>query len=153
MLFRSVRAGRVIRERSERSPVLLGSAAESHLGREFAARADYPFLDLTGATDLETLAAVLLETELLLTNDTGTIHLAAGLGVPVAAVFLGTAQPFDTGPCLEGSLSLKPDMDCHPCSFGEKCPYALACRERIDPGLLGETIAARLGGESWKIPV
>lgn len=148
-----VRAGRVIRERSGRSPVLLGSAAEAHLGQEFAARADYPFLDLTGATDLETLAAVLLETELLLTNDTGTMHLAAGLGVPVAAVFLGTAQPFDTGPCLEGSLSLEPDMDCHPCSFGEKCPHALVCRERIDPGLLGEAIAARLGGESWKIPL
>lgn len=147
-----VRAGRVIREQSGRCPVLLGSASETFLGREFAAQADYPFLDLIGATDLETLAAVLLETDLLLTNDTGTMHLAAGLDVPVAAIFLGTAQPFDTGPCREGSLSFEPDMDCHPCSFGEKCPHALACRERIDPAVVGEIIAARLGGAGWKIP-
>lgn len=147
-----VRAGRVIYEQSGRCPVLLGSAAEAHLGREFAALADYPFLDLIGATNLETLAAVLTETELLLTNDTGTMHLSAGLGTPVAAIFLGTAQPFDTGPWLAGSLSLEPDMDCHPCSFGVKCPHGLACRERIDPESVGEIIAAKLDGSSWEMP-
>jgi ADP-heptose:LPS heptosyltransferase len=147
-----VRAGRVIYAQSGRCPVLLGSAAEAHLGREFASLADYPFLDLIGATNLETLAAVLIETELLLTNDTGTMHLSAGLGIPIAAIFLGTAQPFDTGPRLDGSLSLEPDMDCHPCSFGAKCPHDLACREHINPESVGEIIAAELHGNGWKIP-
>jgi hypothetical protein len=117
-----VRAGRVLWSEDGRMPVLLGTASEGHLAREFLEEADYPCVDLTGQTDLQTLAAVLTRMDLLLTNDTGTMHLAAGLGVPVAAVFLATAQPFDTGPYLEGSLSLEPDLPCHPCSFGSEMP-------------------------------
>jgi ADP-heptose:LPS heptosyltransferase len=105
-----VRAGRVILERTGRSPVLLGTAAEGHLAREFAEMADYPSTDLTGRTDLPTLAAVLSRMDLLLTNDTGTMHLAAGLGVPVAAVFLATAQPFDTGPYLPRTRPAVPPL-------------------------------------------
>jgi len=142
-----VEAGRVLWSRSGRVPVLLGTASESHLAQEFMALADYPCTDLTGRTDLRTLAAVLKRTDLLLTNDTGTMHLAAGLGVPVAAVFLATAQPFDTGPYLEGSLSLEPDLPCHPCSFGESCPHGLACRDSIDGGAVGEMLAAFLEGK------
>ena len=155
-----VRAGRVLWSRTGRVPVLLGTAAEAHLAREFVEKADYPCTDLTGRTDLATLAAVLGHVDFLLTNDTGTMHLAAGLGVPVAAVFLATAQPFDTGPYLEGSLSLEPDMPCHPCSFGESCPHGLACRTAIDgeavgalladfPGKGDPVVPAGLSGRVW----
>jgi ADP-heptose:LPS heptosyltransferase len=147
-----VRAGRVLWSRTGRSPVLLGTAAEGHLAREFSDLADYPCTDLTGRTDLPTLAAVLARMDLLLTNDTGTMHLAAGLGVPVAAVFLATAQPFDTGPYLEGSVSLEPDIPCHPCSFGQACPHGLACRESLDGAAVGDLLAARLGGEAGVVP-
>lgn len=146
-----VQAGRVLWSRSGRTPVLLGTASESHLAQEFMAQADYPCTDLTGRTDLRTLAAVLKRTDLLLTNDTGTMHLAAGLGVPVAAVFLATAQPFDTGPYLEGSLSLEPDLPCHPCSFGERCPHGLACRESIDGGAVGDLLSAYLDREAVSV--
>jgi ADP-heptose:LPS heptosyltransferase len=139
-----VQAGRVLWSRSGRTPVLLGTASEGHLAQEFMAQADYPCTDLTGRTDLRTLAAVLTRMDLLLTNDTGTMHLAAGLGVPVAAVFLATAQPFDTGPYLEGSLSLEPDLPCHPCSFGEQCPHGLVCRDSIDGGAVGDLLLSYL---------
>jgi ADP-heptose:LPS heptosyltransferase len=147
-----VHAGRVLWSRSGRSPVLLGTAAETHLAREFMDRADYPCTDLTGRTDLATLAAVLGHMDFLLTNDTGTMHLAAGLGVPVAAVFLATAQPFDTGPYLEGCLSLEPDMPCHPCSFGEGCPHGLACRTAIDGEAVGGMLADFPGKSLPEIP-
>ena len=147
-----IRAGRVLWERCGRSPILLGTASEGHLAREFAAQADYPCTDLTGQTDLPTLAAVLSRMDLLLTNDTGTMHLAAGLGVPVAAVFLATAQPFDTGPYLEGSISLEPDLPCHPCSFGQECPHGMACRDRIDGEAVGAMLAGYLGTKSWDVP-
>ena len=145
-----VQAGRALWSRTGRAPILLGTASESHLAREFMDLADYPCADLTGRTDLPTLAAVLTRTDLLLTNDTGTMHLAAGLGVPVVAVFLATAQPFDTGPYLEGSLSLEPDLPCHPCSFGESCPHGLACREAVDGAEVGGLLAAYLEGEPRK---
>lgn len=148
-----VRAGRVLWAEKGRRPVLLGTAAESHLAREFMTLADFPCTDLSGRTDLETLAAVLSRMDLLLTNDTGTMHLAAGLGVPVAAVFLATAQAFDTGPYLEGSLSLEPDLPCHPCSFGEQCPHGLACRERVDGHAVGVMLAEFLDSVSPRVPV
>ena len=147
-----VRVGRVLWREVGLRPVLLGTNAEAHLGQEFARHADYPFTNLIGRTDIPTLAAVLARTRLLLTNDTGTMHLAAGLGVPVAAVFLATAQPFDTGPYQEGSISLEPDMACHPCTFGQQCPHGLACRNRINPEAVGDLIATFARSGQWIAP-
>lgn len=147
-----VRAGRVLCSQTGHVPVLLGTAGEAHLAEEFRAQAEYPSLDLTGRTDLPTLAAVLSHVDLLLTNDTGTMHLAAGMGVPVAAIFLATAQPFDTGPYREGSLSLEPDLPCHPCSFGQKCPHGLVCRNSIDGSAVGGLLAGLLRSGEAKVP-
>lgn len=139
-----VRAGEVLWTRTGHVPVLVGSVGERHLARDFGQQATYPFIDLTGQTDLPTLAAVLLCTRLLLTNDTGTMHLAAGLGLPVAAIFLATAQGFDTGPYLEGSLCLEPDIACHPCSFGQQCPHDLACLKTVNALAVGEMLSTYL---------
>lgn len=144
-----VRAGRQLWRESGCQPVLLGTAAEKGLAERFVEEADYPCLNLAGQTSLKVLAAVLTRMKLLLSNDTGTMHLAAGLGLPVVAIFLGTAQPFDTGPYLEGSLSLEPDMDCHPCSFGSGCPHGLACRHAIDPDAVGRLLAGFALNGQW----
>ena len=128
------------------TPVLLGSKAEAELGRRYAA-AGGAGLDLIGATSLPELAAVLLQTEFLVTNDTGTMHLAAGLDVPVAAIFLATAQPWDTGPYKAGALCLEPDLDCHPCPFGKPCPYNEKCRQTITADGLFELLKAARGAE------
>ncbi|NLV96445.1 MAG: glycosyltransferase family 9 protein [Desulfovibrionales bacterium] len=138
-----VQAGHVLWEKAKACPVLLGTQAETHLAQEFARLARYPYLDLTGKTELPVLATVLSQAKLLLTNDTGTMHLAAGLGIPILAIFLATAQPFDTGPYLEGALSLEPDLPCHPCSFGTQCQHNLACIRHINPGLVG-TLAVNI---------
>lgn len=113
--------------------VLVGTGAEKPLAARFGQLCQGPCLDLVGATSLPLLAAVTAEMRLLLTNDTGTLHLAAGLGVPSVAVFLATAQPFDTGPYLEGCLCLEPDLPCHPCPFGTPCPHDQACLTAISP--------------------
>jgi ADP-heptose:LPS heptosyltransferase len=114
-------------------PVLLGSAQEQALAERFRQAApDLPCVDLTGRTSLNRLAAALTRCDLLVTNDTGTMHLAAGLGLPVAAIFLATAQPVDTGPYRPGCLCLEPDLDCHPCGFGRDCDRQEACRRAVD---------------------
>jgi ADP-heptose:LPS heptosyltransferase len=135
---RFAEAARILWERSGRAAVLFGSRGELPLAERFVSEARSPFVSLVGATGLDELAGALRAVDLLLTNDTGTMHLAAGLGVPVAAVFLATAQPFDTGPYAEGALSFEPDMDCHPCAFGKPCPREEACRGRV----LARTVAA-----------
>ena len=114
-------------------PVLLGSQGEAHLGRRFESEINFPVVNLIGKTSFSELASVLTQVKMLITNDTGTMHLAAGLGCPVAAIFLATAQPWDTGPYAPGCLCLEPDMDCHPCGFSKSCPLREACRKKITP--------------------
>ncbi len=115
------------------APVLVGTQSEQPLGQRLKALAGVPVADLIGGTDLRELAATLCACGLLVTNDTGTMHLAAGLGLPSLAIFLATAQPWDTGPGLAGSICLEPDQPCHPCAFGAACPTDQSCRQAIAP--------------------
>jgi ADP-heptose:LPS heptosyltransferase len=133
-------------------PVLLGSPAEMELGARFAALGAGPALDLTGRTSLAELAGVLERVRLLVTNDTGTMHLAAGLGVPICAVFLATAQPWDTGPYAEGCLCLEPDMPCHPCGFHHACTLDHACRRTVESGAIYHYIRRWLESGAWTAP-
>ncbi len=127
-------------------PVLVGSESEKALAREFQSLYPSPAVaDLTGATSLTELAATLANCRLLLTNDTGTMHLAAGLGAPIVSIFLATAQPWDTGPYLPGSICLEPDLDCHPCGFGETCAREHACLRAVSPEVAARTAGMRLG--------
>lgn len=125
-------------------PVLVGSPGERDLAEAYAREAagyaiagadapatapadtgtgGIPFLDCIGGTDVPHLAGVLLASRLLVSNDTGTMHLAAGLGVPVLGIFLATAQPWDTGPYLAGCCCLEPALPCHPCPFHQPCSF------------------------------
>lgn len=111
-------------------PVLVGSPGERALAEAYAREAarneeGIPFLDCIGGTDVPHLAGVLLASRLLVSNDTGTMHLAAGLGVPVLGIFLATAQPWDTGPYLPGCCCLEPALPCHPCPFHQPCSHGV----------------------------
>lgn len=132
-------------ENDKMVPVLLGTKGEAHLGEKFQARTNCPVVNLIGETSLTELAAVLGRCQAILTNDTGTMHLAAGLGVPVCAIFLATAQPWDTGPYRAGNICLEPDMDCHPCEFGQHCPNSSACREAVSPEAMYGAFRSLLG--------
>lgn len=131
-------------------PVLLGSTGEKNLAEHYARHASTPFIDRIGQTNLEELAASLLCCRLLITNDTGTMHLAAGLGLPILALFFATAQPWDTGPYAEGLCCLEPRLPCHPCGFGEQCPHELACRSSIAPATVAELAGNFLTTGQWQ---
>lgn len=133
-------------------PVLLGSKGETALAERYGLAAKHPFISMCGRTGLRDLAAVLCSVRLLVSNDTGTMHLASGLGLPVLAVFLATAQPFDTGPYTQGSCSVEPDLPCHPCSFGKACEFDERCRKRISPDLLAGLALSRLEEGKWRMP-
>ncbi len=137
--------GRLLRERLSLMPVLLGSKGERPLAERYLAHGA-PGVDCCGRTGLEELAGVLCRCALLVSNDTGTMHLAAGLGRPVVAVFLATAQPWDTGPYAPGNICLEPDLPCHPCDFGSTCPHDLACRRSIGPETMLAAVELLRGG-------
>ncbi|WP_165075091.1 MULTISPECIES: glycosyltransferase family 9 protein [unclassified Desulfovibrio] len=131
-------------------PLLLGSAAEAPLAEAYARAAKHPFANAVGATDIPKLAALLRRSRLLVTNDTGTMHLAAGLGVRSLAFFFATAQPWDTGPYLDDCCCLEPALACHPCAFGRACTEGERCRSLPEAGPVARLALGYLISGSWE---
>ena len=87
--------------------------------------------DLTGKTSLDELIERLRGLRVLLTNDTGTMHLADSLGIPLVAVF-GSTEPRLTGPRSPASTVLRHQVECSPC-FLRECPLDFRCMHAIPP--------------------
>lgn len=130
-------------------PVLLGEASERPLADEYARLTSTPFVDVVGQTNIFELGAVLREMAMLVTNNTGTMHLAAGLGLPLLSIFLATAQPCDTGPYLPGSCCLEPTLPCHPCPHDHDCILGEKCRHHISASTVGDLVLAKLTSGQW----
>jgi hypothetical protein len=126
------------------TPVLLGSAEERALGARFTRLWGRPLVNLMGATDMEELGAAAAGLDLLITPDTGVMHLAAAVGVPVLALFFGPAWGPETGPYGSGHLIYQALAECAPCREGAGCRRR-GCRERPAPALAAR-LAARLLG-------
>jgi heptosyltransferase I len=103
------------RERPGIRFVILGAESERSLGEVVAAAAPRVCLDLTGGTTIPEMVEWLRLCEVLVTNDTGPMHIAAALGRPVIALF-GPTEPGRTGPYghIEGVVR-RIDLPCIPC--------------------------------------
>ena len=89
-------------------------------------------MNLAGQTTLRELCAVLKMCRLLLTNDSGPMHVAAALGTPVVALF-GSTSPELTGPAFagqSGQQALAAQVPCAPC-FRRTCPIDFRCMTAI----------------------
>ncbi|CAA9237787.1 MAG: ADP-heptose--lipooligosaccharide heptosyltransferase II [uncultured Chthoniobacterales bacterium] len=121
-------AARVAGERAVQW-VLFGTAADAESGKIIAdalgARCD----NRIGRTTLDELTAELRRCRLLLTNDTGTMHLATLLGVPVVAVF-GSTEHRLTGPLGDRNVVVRHHVECSPC-FLRKCPIDFRCMHAV----------------------
>lgn len=113
---------------------LLGSRTERPLGRRLME--DLPghvlsrTVNLAGRTDWAGLCDALRGLDLVLSPDTGAMHLAARLGVPVFGFFLSSAWAWETGPYGPGHRVWQADAPCAPCRETQACPNKLAC---LDP--------------------
>jgi heptosyltransferase-2 len=107
----------------------VGSAAERALGEEIASLLQTPVRLLCGETTLAELVGVLSRLKLLLTNDSGPMHLAAALGVPLVAVF-GSTNWRETAPVSPFARVVREDTSCAPCLLRE-CPIDHRCMTRI----------------------
>ena len=89
-------------------------------------------INLAGATTLRELCAALKLCRVLLTNDSGPMHVAAALGIPVVVPF-GSTSPELTGPGLPGDSRhqlLRSNVPCAPC-FLRECPIDFRCMNSI----------------------
>jgi lipopolysaccharide heptosyltransferase II len=109
--------------------ILFGTKNDAAIGEQIAAAIGDHCVNRIGQTTLDQLIDELQQCRLLLTNDTGTMHLASLLGVPVVAVF-GSTEPRLTGPLGNGHIILRHHVECSPC-FLRECPIDFRCMKAV----------------------
>src|SRR4029078_6322607 len=127
--------------------VIIGAAGDREAGREIESllRAGTAFVNLIGRTDLRQLAGVLARCSVFVSNDSGAMHLAAAVGVPVTAIF---------GPTAERGTATLGDHDvilqkvfCRPCMLRD-CPIDHRCMKRISTDEVFNAVAVRLSASA-----
>jgi lipopolysaccharide heptosyltransferase II len=122
-------AAALVARRSGAQVAIVGSAAERPLAEAIAAQLGGAARVLCGETTLAELVGVLRELRLLLTNDSGPMHLAAALGTPLVAVF-GSTDWTETAPVSDRARVVREETECAPCKLRE-CPIDHRCMERV----------------------
>jgi len=105
--------------------VLFGSAEERPLAEEIARAMDHTPTIAAGDTTLREFMALLSRCRLIISNDSGPMHVAAALGLPVVAVF-GSTDERATGPISPRARIVKRRVPCSPCGLRE-CPIDFRC--------------------------
>jgi lipopolysaccharide heptosyltransferase II len=123
--------------------ILFGTKKDAAIGEQIAAAIGDHCVNRIGQTTLDQLIDELRQCSLLLTNDTGTMHLAALLGVPVVAVF-GSTEPRLTGPLGNGHTVLRYHVECSPC-FLRECPIDFRCMKAITADEVAAAVLSMLG--------
>jgi lipopolysaccharide heptosyltransferase I len=121
---------------------ILGSEADRELGRRITGDATARCLDLTGRLTLPEMVEWIRWCEVMITNDTGPMHVAAALNKPIVALF-GPTEPRRTGPYGQLDRVLQHPLTCVPC-MKDTCHHRqpLECLRGITPAL----VAARAAG-------
>ncbi|PYK80034.1 MAG: lipopolysaccharide heptosyltransferase II [Verrucomicrobia bacterium] len=109
--------------------VLFGTAGDGAIGAKITAMLGDKCVNRIGQTTLEQLINELRDCDLLLTNDTGTMHLANLLRVPTVSIF-GSTEPQRTGPLGQGHRIFRHHVECSPC-FLRECPLDFRCMAAV----------------------
>jgi heptosyltransferase-2 len=125
--------------------VLTGGPGEKEIGNDIAGAMSSEPLNLIGRTNIRQLMALLSGVRLMITNDSGPMHVGAAFGVPIVAVF-GPTDHTTTSPLADNCRIVRKDADCSPCLL-RQCPTDHRCMKAI--GAEDVLLAAReLLGES-----
>jgi heptosyltransferase II len=126
--------------------VLVGSRADRSAGDDIGPCASV--VDLIGQTDLPLLVGLLARCRVFVSNDSGAMHLAAAVGLPVTAIF-GSTDERSTAPLASGPTSAAPheiltcSAWCRPCMLRE-CPIDHRCMTGIDAGTVSIAVERQL---------
>ena len=111
--------------------ILFGTLAEAPVSSAIAAGMHRAPIDLTGKTAINDLPALLSQCHLFIGNDSGAMHVAAAVGLPVVAVF-GPTDPYGTAPVTPRCSIVQEKPYCSPC-FLRRCPTDHRCMTRVTP--------------------
>jgi heptosyltransferase-2 len=118
--------------------ILLGTASEANVASAISAEMRRAPIDLTGKTAIADLPALLSQCHLFVGNDSGAIHVAAAVGLPVVAIF-GPTDPFGTAPVTPRSTIVQEKPYCSPC-FLRRCPTDHRCMTKVTPDMVEAAI-------------
>jgi heptosyltransferase-2 len=110
---------------------IFGSKAEKDICNQVSRRMNYSSINLCGETELEEAMALIKRCNMFVSNDSGLMHMAAALSVPLVAVF-GSTDPVATGPRGSNTRIVRHQVDCSPC-LQRKCPTDYRCMLSISP--------------------
>ena len=133
--------------------LLFGVASESKSAAEMIQLTNNKdrVTDLTGKTDLKQLTGLLKDCDYLVTNDTGTMHLAAALNTKIIGLFFAHAHPFETAPFSSGHLIFQARISCAPCSYGVHCSN-IVCIEKVLPEHILTFVENHIEHKIWQLP-
>ena len=104
--------------------------------------------EAVGQTTVPQLMALLEQCQLMVTNDTGPMHMAVGVNTPVLNMSVGHVDFWETGPFGPGHWVVQPDIVCGPCGFDKVCPHH-ACKDQIVPHEVAELCLHLLDGRPF----
>ena len=141
---RFIAAAKEIQKRTGCTWLIFGGRGDVALAGEMEVEIQNPKSEtrnVAGRTSLRELGALFKSCRVLLTNDTGPMHLAAAVGTPVVVPF-GSTSPELTGPGLPGNTGpglIKADAPCSPC-FLRECPIDFRCMTGISVGQVVDAV-------------
>ena len=97
--------------------------------------------DLSGKTTPADLAALIRRAEVAVTNDSGSMHVAASLGKPMVSVF-GPTNPVHIGPYERPESVVRVDLPCSPCNYRRlsQCPFDHNCMKQVTSAMVVERV-------------
>jgi lipopolysaccharide heptosyltransferase II len=132
--------------------VVTGAPNEASLAREMTAYAHYPLLNVSGKTSLPQLVALLAESDVLVTGDSGPMHIACAVATPVV-VMHGPTDPVLSGPTAPDAIVLRHKLWCSPCydaSSTAECRFGNpVCMKEITPRTVFAAVRQQLCDHGW----
>jgi len=122
--------------------ILFGTQGEAAVSAAIRAGLKRAPVDLTGRTAIADLPALLSRCNLFIGNDSGAMHVAAAVGLPIVAVF-GPTDPYGTVPVTPNCSVVQDKPYCSPC-FLRRCPTDHRCMKAITPGMVENAALARI---------
>jgi heptosyltransferase-2 len=126
--------------------LLFGAPQENEMAGRIAQAMEGRALNLTGTTSIGELPALLATCRLFIGNDSGAMHVAGAVGVPVVGIF-GPTDPAGTSPVTASFTLVQEPVACSPC-FLRHCPIDHRCMTRIAVDRVFAAAAAWLEGNA-----